>query len=361
MTQYIGIDVHKKTSQIAVLDGTRETFILEKSIRSWPRRFKEVLEDLAPAPVLIEASTVSRWVAPYLRTLGFEVIVGDPNFALMYASRSSICKNDQHDARALAFALKNGHYRGIYEPNVEQQAVAEFLGTRASQVRRRTAVINRTRALYAARGEEVKSCGAESFRQSVRALPMQVAAARPLLEELSMLEDTLGHSDKELAALAASHPVASRLMSVPGVGPIVALSFVVKIGDPTRFRTARQVESYLGLVPTIHASAQAGQGYRISKRGPGELRALLTEAAWNTVGSNDPKALPIKEWFHRLEQRHGAGKAIIAVARRLAGILYALWRDNSTFELREPRPMPPPEKKPRARRYQLNKAPSQAA
>jgi transposase len=358
MTYFIGIDVHKKTSHVIVLDGDTGLVVLDKSIRSFPRRFKDVLEAFVPAKVLLEASTVSRWIAPWLRKCGLEVIVGDPNYALMYASRSAICKNDRNDARALAFALKNGHFRAVYEPNEEQRPIAELLGTRASQVRRRTAAINRTRALYAARGQELGSGDALTFWSRVKQIPLQdrVIAAEPLLDELAMSEDLVRASEKTLDEMAANHAVAKRLVSVPGVASIVSLSFYVKIGDPTRFRNARHVESYLGLVPTLHTSADAGKAYRISKRGSRTLRALLINSAWSLVSSDDPRALPFKELFQKLELKRGTQKAIVAVARRLAGILWAIWRDGNEFELREPKPgTKPPEtqQQTRARRYQL--------
>lgn len=358
MSHSIGIDLHKKTSQIAVLDGASDAYVYEKSIRTWPRRLEEVLAPFAPADILVEASTITRWVAPFLRKLGHRVTVADPNYQVMYASRPTNCKNDQKDARALAFALKNGHFHVVYEPNQEQRPIAEMLGTRSSQVRRRTAAINRVRSLYLATGYELKSGDADHFWSRVKQLPAneRVVTAEPLLDELAMLDDLISASEKKLEELAAQHAVASRLMTVPGVGPIVSLSFYVKIGDAGRFHTAHEVESYLGLVSKLSTSAEVGEGGRITKQGPASLRALLLQAAWSHLGSNDPRATPIKEWFHIVEQRRGAQRAIVGVARKLAGILFAIMRDGSTFALREPKPIKTQDKNKtatRARRYQL--------
>jgi transposase len=365
MQHCTGIDLHKKTSQITVLDPETDRVVLRQSIRTWPKRFQAVLDPFAPARILLEASTVSRWAAPFLRSRGHEVIVGDPNYALMYASRPPGCKNDQTDADALAVACKHRHFKAIYEPNAEQQPIAELLGTRTTEVRRRTAAINRVRALYLAHGIELGGGEADTFWARVKARPAgeRIPAAEPLLNELAMLEDLVSASERELEQLAESHEVAKLLMTVPGVGPIVALSFYVKIGDPTRFRTAHQVESYLGLVAKIHASAEPGQGIGITKRGSRELRRLLVQAAWSHVGSSDARAQPIREWFLRMEQRRPTGVAITAVARRLTGLLWAMWREKKPFELREPRPTSSDAAKaPRARvrRYQMKSSRSAA-
>jgi transposase len=358
MAYFIGIDLHKRTSQISVLDGDTDLYVLRKSILSKPARFKEVLAPYAGAKVLLESSTYSRWLAPYLRSLGYDVDVCDPNNPLTYASRPANCKNDIKDADALAFARRRGHYTKIREPNEEQRPIAELLGTRNSQVVRRTAAVNRVRALYAARGIELAAGDAAQFWSRVKRLPVneRVPAAEPLLDELAMLEDLVTASEKKIEELAATHAVALRLRTMPGVGPIVSLSFYVKIGDPSRFKSAHQVESYLGLVPTIHASAEAGRGGRISRRGSSTVRSLMIQAAWSHVGSNDPRAQPTKEWFLQLEKRSGTRQAITAVARKLAGILYVMWRDGTDFQLREPKPLrekPADRASTRARRYQL--------
>lgn len=341
MAYFIGIDVHKNTSQICILGDASDDIVREFSIRSWARRFEEALAPYKPARILLEASTVSRWVAPYLRSLGHEVIVADPNYAVMYASRQANCKNDRTDARAQSFACKYGHFRAIYEPTEEQRPIAELLGTRTTQVRRRTAAINRVRALYSARGVELGSAAPDTFWSHVKhhSSGLSVPSAAPLLDELAMLEDLIRASEKTLEKLAEANPVTRRLMTVPGVGPIVALSFYAKIGEPTRFSNGHEVASYLGLVPKIHTSAKPGEGGRLSKQGSRSVRAMLVQAAWSHVYSEAPTALPLKTWFLRVEARSSSAKAIVAVARKLAGILYALWRDGKDFELREAKPV----------------------
>jgi transposase len=138
-----------------------------------------------------------------------------------------------------------------------------------------------------------------------------------------------------LEELAAQDEVARQLQTVPGVGATLALLFIATIGTPSRFASAHQVESYLGLVPTIHASAKPGVGRHISKHGATYLRSLLVQAAWSFLRSNDARAVPMQHWTNMLAQRRPTQVAIIALTRRLAGVLWAMWRDGSNFERRE--------------------------
>ena len=122
-------------------------------------------------------------------------------------------------------------------------------------------------------------------------------------------------------------------MTVPGVGPLTALRFVAALDDVTRFESAHQVESYLGLVPGENSSSDRQQRLSITKAGPRALRWVLVQAAWALhTRCRKPEAIPLQLWSHRIEQRRGKRTAIIALARKLAGILYALWRDGSVYD-----------------------------
>jgi transposase len=337
MEYFIGIDVHKDTSHIVALDE-RGIPVLDKNVRTTRERLDDVLAPLAPAKVLIEASGRSRWVAEHLEGQGHTVFVGDPNYALMYASRPANCKNDRNDARALAFACQAGHFKSVHRPSAEHRALQELLGSRASLVANRTMHINRLRALFAARGIELPRGEKATlwYRVKAQGIPAELdQAVRPLLEMLAMLEDQLRWCDARVEELANQDEVARRLQTVPGVGALLALLYVATIGTPSRFVSAHQVESYLGLVPKIHASAKPGVGRHISKHGSTYLRALLVQAAWSFMRSNDPRATPTQEWTNALAQRRPTQVAIIALTRRLAGVLYAMWRDGTDFERRE--------------------------
>jgi transposase len=158
---HIGIDVHKRESQICILADGGE--LIERRIRTEPERFAAVLGGRPRARIVIEASTDSEWVARCLETLGHEVIVADPNFAPMYATRTRKVKTDRRDARALADACVLGAYRRAHRLSDVQRHVRGRLLVRDALVRARTRYISVIRALLRQQGYRVPSGGAEAF------------------------------------------------------------------------------------------------------------------------------------------------------------------------------------------------------
>ena len=167
---HIGIDVHKRESQIYILAEGGE--VVEQRIRTEPERFAAVLGGRPRARILIEASTDSEWVARCLEALGHEVIVADPNFAPMYATRSRKVKTDRRDARALAEACLLGAYRPAHRLSDPQRHVRGRLGVRDALVHTRTRYISVIRALLRQHGYRVPSGSADSFLDRVRRLPL---------------------------------------------------------------------------------------------------------------------------------------------------------------------------------------------
>ena len=123
----------------------------------------------------------------------------------------------------------------------------------------------------------------------------------------------------------------ARLRTAPAIGPVTAVAFVATLDDVRRFRTAHQVAGYLGLTPREYSSGERQQRGRISKTGSPRMRALLVEAGWRLLRATDPGAAPLRAWAERIAGRRGRSVAAVALARRLAGILYALWRDGTTY------------------------------
>src|SRR5438445_10021820 len=165
---HIGIDVHKKDSQICILTEAGE--LLERRIRTEPDRFAEVLGHRSRARILIESATESEWVARCLEALGHEVIVADPNFAPMYATRSRKVKTDRRDARALAEACLLGAYRRAHRLSDPHRHVRGRLGVRDALVHTRTRYTSLIRALLRQQGYRVPSGSAERFPDRVQAV-----------------------------------------------------------------------------------------------------------------------------------------------------------------------------------------------
>jgi len=331
--EYIGIDVHQRACQVCILDSTGRV-VLERRVGTNRERFAALLGRRAPARVLLEASTESEWVARALEALGHEVIVADPNFAPMYATRSRRVKTDRRDARTLAAACRLGAYRAAHRTSAAQRVVRAQLAVRDALVHTRTRYINVVRAVLRQDGMRVPSGGAATFAARVRALALtatQAAVVAPLLEVLAALHRELAAVEATVARGVAQSQAASRLCTVPGVGPVTAAAVVATLDDVSRFAGAAQVAAYLGLVPRERSSGERHWRGALTKTGNRRVRWLLVQAAWGYWRSRATAGTALRAWAVRLAARRGKQRAIVALARRLSRVLYAVWRDGSTF------------------------------
>jgi transposase len=328
----IGIDVHKVASQLCI--RTDEGGRVEQRIATTHEAFAKHLGGRARARVLLEASTESEWVARCLEALGHEVIVADPNFAPMYATRSRKIKTDRRDARALCEACELGAYRAAHRSSDAARGRRAQIAVRAALVDSRTKYISLARALVRQEGYRVGSGSAGTFVTRVQAqeLPKHVRARiAPLLTAMTGLTEQLAALDKDLAQVVRTDAVAPRLCTVPGIGPVTALTFVAVVDDVARFGSAKEVRAYVGLVPRELSSGEQRLRGRITKAGNARLRTLLVEAAWSILRYEHDATRPLRDWALRIAVRRGKRIAAVALARKLAGILYAMWRDGSEF------------------------------
>ncbi|MGH2357639.1 MAG: IS110 family transposase [Candidatus Limnocylindria bacterium] len=334
--EHIGIDVHKKESQVCIL--TAEGELIERRILTTPAALAALLGERAPAKILLEASTESEWVARCLERLGHTVIVGDPNFAPMYATRSRRVKTDRRDARALAEACLLGAYRPAHRLSDAQRHVRARLAVRDALVRTRTRYISLIRALLRQQGWRLRSGKAERIAARVLALRLPgrlLSEVAPLLAVIQHVNAQLEYSDAAIAHSTRADARVQRLQTVPYVGPVTAAAFVATLDEAARFRHAHQVEAYLGLVPRELSSGETQRRGRITKTGNVRVRWLLVQAALSIRRSRDPRTAALAAWATRLVARRGKKIATVALARRLAGILYAMLRDGTDYA---PRP-----------------------
>lgn len=330
--EHIGIDVHKNESQFCRLTEVGE--ILEQRILTRRERFAAVLGKIPRARILLEASTESEWVARCLEDLGHEVIVADPNFAPMYATRSRRVKTDRRDALALMDACRLGAYRPIHRTSEPQRRVRAMLTARDNLVRTRVRQIQVMRALLRGEGLRVRSGQTSSFGERLAAVEIPdwlgsiVAPLRTAMDEGNR---QLVVVDRAIQQIVRGDPVVQRLCTAPGIGPVTATAFVSTLDQVERFSTAHQVEAYLGLVPCEFSSGERQQRGGLTKAGNTRLRWLLVEAAWSILRSRSSSTEGLRQWAERLALRRGRRIAVVALARRLAGILYAMWRDGTEF------------------------------
>jgi transposase len=280
----IGIDVHASESRICTL--TEQGELLEQRIRTRRDRFAEGFGNRGRARILIEASTESEWVARCLEELGHEVIVADPNYAPMYATRSRRVKTDRRDAQALMDACRLGAYRPAHRTSDPQRQVRAALAVRDALVRTRARYISLIRALLRREGLRVRTGMARYFLRHLAELTLPEPLATviaPLRIALETLDREIAAADQRLSQHAENDPVVRQLTTVPNIGPVTALSFVATLDRVERFRGPHPAAAYLGLVPGERSSGEQQCRGPITKRGHGRTRWLLVEAAWGMI------------------------------------------------------------------------------
>jgi transposase len=328
----IGIDLHKRESQLCTL--TPDGSITEQRIVTSRERFTAVCGNRAPARILLEASTESEWVAQCLEALGHEVIVADPNYAPMSATRSRRVKTDQRDARTLAEALRLGAYRPAHRVSAARRHVRAELAVREALVRTRTRYIAIAKAFVRREGLRVPSSESHLVAKRVATMevpPLLEAELDPRFAVLEPLNAQIKSADRRITAFAQADPIVALLATAPSVGPLTASAVVATIDDVTRFSSAHQFEAFLGLVPGERSSGEKRRIGRITKAGNARARYLLVEAGWRILRSKSPETAALRTWALKIAVRRGNRIAVVALARRLAGILYAMWRDNTPY------------------------------
>lgn len=331
---HIGIDLGKTSSQVCIL--TEDGELIERRITTTRSSLTRLFGEHQASRILVEASTESEWVAQHLEGLGHRVVVANPNFAPMYATRSKRVKTDKRDARALAEACRLGAYRQAHRTSEEQKRRRQMLTVREALVRTRARYISLIKALVRQTGERLNSRDSQRMVEKVSALPLPGhlhAALAPLLVVMQEVTEQILCLDAELKALVKADPLVKRLCSVPGVGAVTAISFIAVVDEVGRFSSAKQVRSYLGLVPSEYSSGERQHRGQLTKAGNARLRYLLVEAAWALLRWKKEGTEELRGWAEAIAARRGKRVAAVAVARKLAGILYAIWRDGTEFDI----------------------------
>jgi transposase len=340
--EYSAIDLHLRRSQFRIVreDGS---VIREGKIDTSRAELSRVFGERSRMRILLESSTESEWVAQHLDTLGHEVIVADPNYAPMYGMRARKIKTDGRDTAALTEACRTGIYRRAHRVSAARRATRQELRVRRHLVQMRSRSISLLRALLRQDGWRLPRGSAEAVEARLERLALPAGLRTilaPLRTWLQTVNALLATVDEAVATQAAADPLAAHLMTAPGVGPVVALTFTAVLDDPARFGgDAARASAFLGLVPAENSSAERRHRGHITKTGPSELRALLVQASWVIWRGRSAAGAALRAWAHALAARRGRRIAIVALARRLSRVLFALWRDRSDFRVATRRPL----------------------
>jgi transposase len=334
--EYGAIDLHTRRSQIRILDE-QGGVVLDSRIDTRAADFTRLFGERARMRILLESGTESEWVAQCLEGLGHEVIVADPNFAAMYGERTRRVKTDRRDVAALAVACRSGVYRRAHRIGAATRVRRQQLRIREQLVRTRTGTVNALRAILRQQGVRLGPGHPETIlvRLAKVELPESVRAVlAPLVTVLQTLATEIRTADRWATTTAEADPIPRRLMTVPGVGPVTALTYAATLDTPARFGgDAARASAYVGLVPREYSSGERQHRGRITKGGPPAVRALLVQAAWSIWIRPGVAGATLHAWVTRLAARRGRRVAIVALARRVGRILFAVWRDAVPFRV----------------------------
>ncbi len=324
--------------QIAYCEIAAGKVLARGTVRSMAG-LKDLLGPNTPrAKVAFEACREAWHVHDTLEQWGHQPVMLDTTRTKRIGVGQHRRKNDRLDAEALAHALARGAVPQAHVLSVARRELRAQLQVRATLVASRAEYVVVVRGHARARGCRIPACDTDRFVERFRTTPKSNAALQPLvaplLPVLALLDAQIAAADQKLVAWCTREPEIVRLATVPGVALIVAAAFVAVIDDPKRFRNAHQVESYIGLVPSEDSSGGTDKKRlgHITLHGNPMLRSLLVEAAQSLLNSG-PSNDPLRLWALQLAARRSKRSiAVVALARRLCGVLWALWRDGSTYQ-----------------------------
>jgi transposase len=340
MKQYVGLDVSQKETAVCVIEESGR-IVFEGKAHSEPGALARLIAKRAPDAVRIgfETGAMASWLWHELKRIDLPVVCIDARHA--HAALSvRINKSDPNDARGLAELMRMGWYREVRVKSEESQLVRSLLVARARLVGIRREIENQVRSLLKENGLLFPRAIGRQFRDRVWGLVGEGRPLRAIIDSLLAVHERVSAEqaalDARVRALANTDQTTRRLMTVPGVGVVTALTFRHTIDDPTRFRSATSVGAYLGLTPRRKQSGELDLTGRISRWGDRLLRSYLFEAA-SVLIHRTKRWSPLAEWGQRLVKRIGLKKAKVAIARKLAVILHCIWIDGTEFDWGKPK------------------------
>ena len=329
----VGVDLGDKRSQLCVLDSEGQ-IVDEGSVVTSKAGFEHRFKSMPASRVVLETGTHANWVHDLVKQFGHEVIVA--NARKVRAISANERKSDKVDARMLA-KLGRADVTLLEAVSVRPEQVRQdltLLRAREALVTARTEIVNSVRGLSKSLGHKLKKCSAATLhKHSVD--PLLQAAIEPMLRMLEQLTKEIRGYDREIVLLSKTrYPQTKLLRKVKGVGPISALYFVLAIGDPSRFKDPRDVGAYFGLVPRRDQSGSHDPQLHINKTGDRMARTLMVQCSHHILGPFGADS-DLRRFGLKLAERGGKNakkRAVVATARKLSVLLYALLRNGEVYE-----------------------------
>ena len=329
---HIGIDLGGRESQVCVRNSAGA--IVEEARRP-TRELGAWLATRPASRVILETCTEAFRLAGIAGQHGHEVRVVAATLVRSLGVGQRGLKNDVRDARTLSEASCRIDLPSVHIPTVASQEVKAICVSREALVRMRTLLVNRVRSYVRSRmGRPVRATPDTlpgKVRQALVVDPEGLPAhLERILVILEALREQIAQADRELKALAQADVRMRRLMTVPGVGPVTSARFVAALDDVDRFPNASSVASYLGLIPGENTTGFRAKRTRLTRAGSPQVRWALGQAAWSLY-LHRPRD-PMVQWAKQVAARRGSQIAIMALARKLAHVLYALWKHGTNYD-----------------------------
>ena len=334
MQHFAGLDISVKETSVCIVDETGR-IVREVKVVSEPEALLAVLANPAYRLMRIglEAGPLSQWLFSTLAEAGLPVICVETRH-MRAVLKAQINKTDRNDARGIAQMMRVGLYRPVHVKTLRSQKLRMLLTHRKLLQAKAIAIENDLRGTLRNFGLKVGMVGTVKFeariRELVANLPDLAELVEPVLFARRVLREQFAILHRRLLAIARDDEVCRRLMTVPGVGPVVALAYRATVDVPARFRNSKAVGAVFGLTPAKHQSGESERIGAISRCGDEMVRSMLYEAA-QTMLTRSAKWSWLKAWAMKIARHRGMKKAIVALARRMAVILHRIWVDGTEF------------------------------
>ena len=335
-TKTAGMDLGDKYSHICVIDEAGEITEVTR-VQTNDKRLAAYFALRPKMTVVMETGTHSPWVSRLVEAKGHEVIVANARRLRLISENHK--KTDETDAELLARLGRADPklLAPIKHRKEKTQVEMVEIRARAALVEARTQLVNSVRGLVKAMGYRMPGCSSQAFGKKTQVLPSELRPSlEPMLACIEKLSEEIKAADKRIEAIAeTTYPTETKsLRSIPGVGALTALAFILTLEDPSRFKSARTAGAFLGLTRRRSQSGDDDPQLRITKRGNPYLRKLLVQSAHYILGPHGPDSA-LRRWGQKLAERGGKNtkkRARVAVARKLAVLMYRLWVTSEIYE-----------------------------
>jgi transposase len=334
MEHFAGLDVSVNKTSVCIVDDAGR-MVREAKVASEPEALLQVLKSggYRFKRIGLEAGPLSQWLYSAFAEAGLPAICVETRH-MRAVLKAQINKTDRNDARGIAQMMRAGLYRPVHVKTLRSQKLRMLLTHRKLLQSKAIAVENDLRGTLRNFGLKVGMVGTVKFEARIRELvetfPDLAVLVEPLLVVRRVLREQIAVLHRRLLAIVKDDAVCRRLMTVPGVGPVVALTYRATVDVPARFRNSRAVGAIVALTPCKDQSGERDRTGAISKCGDDMMRAMLYEAA-QIMLTRTVKWSWLKAWAMQIARRRGMKRAIVALARRLAVIMHRIWVDGTEF------------------------------